>query len=285
MSGNFNPVPSDTGGGMDKALFNQFRKVIYDKSGITLNDTKMALVKARVARRLRALKIPNEKEYLKFLLQDESGNEMISFLDAVSTNLTRFYREPMHFECLFKYLKQWHGEGQRKFRIWSAASSTGEEPYTIMFTVMRAMDISKVDFRMLATDISTDVLQKAIHGVYSEKDLQSVPDNIKGQYMHRVAGGTADSGQLYQVNDNLRDRISYNRLNLNFTPYPMKGPFDFVFCRNVMIYFDNELRKRLLMEIHRTLRPDGILFIGLSETLNNLDLPFKLIEAGTYVKV
>src|SRR5664279_3887172 len=146
---------------METSTFRRFCAIAYDKAGITLGDSKEALVEARVGKRMRALGVTSEKEYLVLLEKDPSGEEIIQFLDVISTNHTSFFREPDHFEFLRTVLADWQREGMCKLRIWSAASSTGEEPYTIAFTIADALENADVDWRILASDISTKVLAKA----------------------------------------------------------------------------------------------------------------------------
>ena len=172
-------------------------------------------------------------------------------------------------------------EGQDRFRIWSAASSTGEEPYTIAMTVLEAAGGRRIDFKVLATDLSTRVLGFAREGVYEAKRLEGVRPGLRDAYFERTQAGEAPA---YRVRPILRQTVVFQRINLAETPYVMKGPFDAIFCRNVMIYFDEEVRKRLLGEMLRLLRPSGYLLVGHSESLAVLATQFKSVKPSVYLK-
>ena len=266
---------------MDQKVFEQFQKLVYEKSGISLGPQKVALVTARVGKRMRALNLEHYEDYLTIVNHDEKGDELVQLLDAISTNVTSFYREPAHFDVLTDLLIEWRKRGQSQFRIWCAASSTGEEPYCLAMTAMEAFQGAGVDLRILATDISTKVLDVARRGAYPASKVESIPKPLLGKYFHPpTRGGEA----VYTVKPELRRIISFNRLNLSTPPFPMKGPMDAVFCRNVMIYFDNTVRTRLVKEIHRLLRPDGYLMVGHSESLTGINVPFKSMKPAVYKK-
>ena len=239
---------------MDGKTFKDFRNLIYDKSGISLNDSKEALVDARVGKRMRTLGITEHRTYLKHIMHDDTGQEIIHLLDAISTNVTRFFREPDHFKFLEQVIKEWTAEGQNRFRIWSAASSSGEEPYSIAIAILEAIGKTK-NIKILATDISTRILVEAKRGIYGAEKLEQMPKALKGRYFEKIP----NSEKLYVVRPVLRSMVTYRRLNLSVPPFPMRGPLDMIFCRNVMIYFDNRVRRKLLTEIHRLLRPCGYL--------------------------
>lgn len=162
--------------------------------------------------------------------------------------------------CFDSLLRKWWSEGQRKFRIWSAASSTGEEPYTIAVVVMEALGTQASDVKILATDISTRVLEQEIrHGEYDRNRVEGVPFMLRDKYFDAVRD---DYGAVYRVKDRLKSMMSFRRLNLSTPPFPMRGPLDVIFCRNVMIYFDNQVRARLLEDMYRLLKPGGFLMVG-----------------------
>jgi chemotaxis protein methyltransferase CheR len=269
---------------MQTSLFKKFCAIAYDRAGIALNDGKEPLVSARVQKRLRTLKIADEHQYLKFLETDESGNELVHFLDAISTNFTNFFREPDHFELLSDSVKQWLDSGQRKLRIWCAASSTGEEPYTIAITVREALGNRAADVKILATAISTLALAEAKAGTYDEQRIAPVSRNLRLKYF-TSNGKTGKRGEKYfEVKPEIRNLITFKRLNLATPPYPMNGPMDMVLCRNVMIYFDTRVRQGLVTEIERLLKPDGLLLTGHSETLTGVSSAFKMIRPSVYQK-
>ena len=266
---------------MDKHTFDQFRKVVYEKSGITLHDGKEALVIARVGKRMRALGMDNFKQYLEMVLNDHTGSEIVQLLDVISTNVTFFFREPPHFDFLAQQIKTMVQAGQSKIRIWCAASSSGEEPYSIAMTFLENSSNFRGDIRILATDISTRVLKLAMEGVYTKEKLEKVPPLLRDRYFEHLKG---DTGNRFGVKGNAKQLIKFARLNLAQTPFPMHGPFDIVFCRNVMIYFDNDIRKKLLDEVYRLLKPGGFLIVGHAESLTGMLCNLKSIKPSIYMK-
>ena len=266
---------------MKPRTFDQFKDLVYQKSGITLGPQKVALVSARIAKRMRALGLQSHEEYFQFIVQDDASGELVHLLDSISTNVTSFYREPVHFDILADLVREWSVASQSRFRIWCAASSTGEEPYTLAMTVLEALGGHHPDFRLLATDISTRVLEAARKGIYSATRVEPVPRPLLQKYFQRNGNGPdAD----YRMNDDIKRLLTFNRLNLSEPPFPMKGPFDVVFCRNVMIYFDTEVRRRLVLEISRILKPGGYLMIGHSESLSGIVSPLTLVQPAVYRK-
>ncbi len=267
---------------MKPETFQAFCRLVYDKSGITLKEGKEALVAARVSKRLRALHLHSFEDYLGFLEEDTSGNEIVFLLDAISTNVTSFYRESHHFRLMEKILAGWVHEGQKRFRVWCAASSTGEEPYTLAMTMAEICQSPAIDWKILATDISTKVLELAHAGVYRSEKLDVVPAQLKQKYFDCSRDAAGD--KVFHARQILRDHLMFRRLNLRETPFPMKGPMDFIFCRNVMIYFDNAVRQPLIAEFHRLLKRGGILCIGSSESLTGLKTDMQNLGPSVYVK-
>ncbi len=266
---------------MNKKVFDQLRTIVYENSGISLSDRKVTLVSARINKRLRFLRLTSYEDYLEFLKTDVTGNELVHFLDVISTNTTHFFRESVHFEVLASLIEKWSSQGQRCFRIWRAAASSGEEPYTLAMTILENVKGTHVDAKILATDISTEILAKAQTGVYQAATVNGIPKHLLSRYFVKIRGAES---YHYQASDQLRRLITYRRLNLATPPFPMKGPFDVVFCRNVMIYFDNAVKKRLVDDIHRLLKPDGYLMTGHSESLTGLGTDFKSVQPAVYVK-
>lgn len=270
------------GRSMDEQTFQSLCRIIYDYSGITLGPTKRALVMTRVGKRMRALGCPDYAAYLKKLTTENSHDEFVQLIDAVSTNVTSFFRESAHFDYLHDRLAGWASSGQSKFRIWCAAASTGEEPYTLAMTSLNAIQGKTSDIRILATDISTRALSLCVNGVYSEEKVKPVPQDLRSKYMEKVK---TNGETTYSAGPALRKLLTFNRLNLSKPPFPMKGPFDCVFCRNVMIYFDRDVRSALLNDIHRLLRPGGYLFVGHCESLTNTVRGYKAVTPSVYIKV
>jgi chemotaxis protein methyltransferase CheR len=235
-----------------------------------------------VSKRLRALSLAGEEAYLDYLQNDTSGAELMCFLDAISTNYTSFMRERDHFDML----AQWVGQDliltRSRLRLWCAAASSGEEPYSIAITMLDALDGRDLDFRILATDISTKVLTAAVAGRYPEKAVEPLSRAQRARYLQKI--GSEVTGAEYEVRPGVKERIVFRRLNLSRLPFPMKGPLDVVFCRNVMIYFDRPTRQALVTEIDRLLAPGGILFIGHSETLAGIRTVLKAVRPSVYRK-
>jgi chemotaxis protein methyltransferase CheR len=268
---------------IDTATFRALRELAYDQAGIAIRENKEALVSARVAKRVRSLGLTGPREYVDYLRSDGSGEEMIHFLDAISTNFTSFYREADHFEVLSEHIQRRIALGRERFRLWCAASSSGEEPYTLAMTLARAADDNKLDWRILATDISVRVLETASRGEYEESKLANVPKALRSRFFQALP--QVGNGDLtLRVRPELREHLVFKRLNLAKPPFPMAGQLDAVFCRNVMIYFDLEVRTRLILEIERLLLPGGLLAIGHAETLNGIPTSLKMIKPSVYRK-
>jgi len=265
---------------MDAPTFERFRSLIYERSGITLGDGKRALLVSRLGGRMRELAITTYREYLEFVLSD-AGDEIVRLLDAISTNVTSFFREPTHFTFLERDFRSRLQNGARRYRVWSAAASSGEEPYTIAMTLHESLPAPPPDVKILATDISTRVLARCREGVYESEKLKNVPVELRRRHFAEVADAQLPS---LRVKDHLRQMIRFARLNLATPPFPMTGPFDVIFCRNVMIYFDPQIKKNLVTDMHRLLRPDGFLIIGHAESLNGLDVPYRLVEPAVYAR-
>jgi chemotaxis protein methyltransferase CheR len=265
---------------MDRKTFDQIREFVYDRSGIHLSEQKESLVSARVGKRMRALGLDDYRTYMNYVLEEEEGREAVHLLDAISTNVTSFFRENKAFNFLKDAIGQWWDDGQRRFRFWSAACSTGEEPYTMAMTALESAAGNGADIRILATDISTQVLQTAMEGVYTQEKVGPIsPDLLLKYFDQHACNG---EGPAFRAAPALRDRISFCRLNISDPPFPMRGPFDVVFCRNVMIYFDLPVRRRLLGEIHRLLRPGGYLILGQSEGLAGVATKLKTVGPSIY---
>jgi chemotaxis protein methyltransferase CheR len=229
---------------------------------------------------MRTLGIQDYDEYLDYLVSDPSGDEIIHLLDVISTNVTSFFREDSHFRLLTEIARGWSAERRACLRLWSAACSTGEEPYSMAMTLLEAAEGRLMDFRILATDLSTRALAWARAGVYGADKTAAVRGDYRAKYFER----DARHGSLLSVVPTLRRCVTFARLNLAEVPFPMSGPFDVVFCRNVMIYFDAEVRRRLLTQIHLLLRPGGYLFVGHSESLSGLTAGFQTVQASVYQK-
>jgi chemotaxis protein methyltransferase CheR len=268
---------------MSASVFDALRRLAYDQAGIALRPNKRALVSARIAKRMRACGITSEREYLELLRDDQSGEEMVCFLDAISTNFTSFYREASHFELLQNEVERWVGEGARQLRIWCAAAATGEEPYSLAMTLDQAVGTSGASWRLLASDISVTALRAAQAGVYPESRLTNVPRPERLKYFRHHERRAAGEPR-FVASDELKRRILFRRINLALPPFQMRGGLDAVFCRNVMIYFDQAVRARLIAEIERLLRPGGLLVIAHSETLSGIRTGLRCVMPSVYRK-
>jgi len=268
---------------MNSAVFNKLCSIAHVEAGIHLKEGKEALVAARVAKRLRLLGLSSERDYLRVLEEDKSGEELVCFLDAISTNFTSFMREPDHFESLSCWARQNQARSKEPLRLWCAAAATGEEPYSIAITLLEALEGRNQRFKILATDISTRALGCAAAGEYSETGIAPLSSAQRSKHFREVRGGA--SGSKYQVCPKVRETIVYRRLNLAAPPFPMKGPLDVVFCRNVMIYFDRNTRQKLISEIERLLAPGGILYTGHSESLAGIHSGLTMLRPSVYQKL
>ena len=262
-------------------MFLRFCDLVYEKAGIHLGPQKEALVAARMGKRMRALGLARYEDYYQFVKEDATGGELVEMLNAISTNVTYFFREERHFHLLEHLLKKWNQGGQDTFRIWSAAASTGQESYSIAMTARAALGAG-AGIKILGTDISTRALDVGRAGCYERRHLEKVPDSYVRRFFRKERA--EDGEEEYRIDDDLRRMVTFARLNLAEPPYPMKGPFDVVFCRNVMIYFDNRVRKALLDEIWRLLKPGGYLLVGHAESLSGMLSHFRSVEPSVYVK-
>ncbi len=265
---------------LDDRTFDKIRDTVYRHSGISLADHKKTLVSSRLGKRIRALGLDGFEDYCKYLRDDRSGQELVLLIDAISTNVTHFFREAKHFDVLAAALRQRYASGQRKFRIWCAASSTGEEPYSLAITLRENLG-EDVDAKILATDISTGVLAKAQQGLYEQRHVEKMDREVLRRWFVSD-NSNGDAG--FRVKPELRQMVRFGRLNLAEDGWPLKGPLDMIFCRNVMIYFDNDLRARLVKKFYALLGQGGLLFTGHSESLNKMAGEFGKVQPSVYQK-
>jgi chemotaxis protein methyltransferase CheR len=251
--------------------FEAFRRLVHETTGISLGPHKRALVQARLGRRLRALGLQTFGAYHRYLLEhDPTGEERERFINAITTNKTEFFREAHHFRYLAErwapgVVSRAARTGQRRVRLWSAACSTGEEPYTIAMTVREALGAgSGWDVRILASDVDTDALARAEAGVYTEDQTAAVPAVLRERYFERAPGGGV------RVRPALKELIAFRRINFQDDHWPIRTRFDAVFCRNVLIYFDRDGQRRILARLVDLLVDDGLLFLGHSESVLGL---------------
>jgi len=267
----------------------QFRLIsdmIYRHCGINLHEGKKALVKARLAKRLRESNFASFDEYLDYACSPQGQDEFTNLVDSISTNLTSFFREKIHLDYLAdqflpRVLQDKKKKKNRTLRLWSAGCSTGEEPYSIAITLLEKIpDPGEWDIKILASDVSTRVLEKAQLGIYDQERIAPLNGQQRNRFMTVVHTGPLKE---YMVRPELKQIIRFRYLNL-MDPWPFKGPFDAIFCRNVMIYFDKPTQERLVNRFFQCLASGGLLCIGHSESLTGANHKFKYVMPATYAK-
>jgi chemotaxis protein methyltransferase CheR len=256
--------------------FKRVCQLIYEYAGISLKPSKQDMVYSRLARRLRANGISSFRDYLA-LLENDDGIEWEAFVNSLTTNLTSFFREPHHFPLLANHvLKQ---KGQHTICLWCSAASTGEEPYSIAMTMVDAFGSFTPPVSIVATDVDTNVLAKAEMGVYPAERIEKLDAGMVKRFFLKGTG--AQSG-FVRVRPELRAMITFRPLNLLSDNWPIRGPLDAIFCRNVMIYFDKATQLKILQKFSPLLRPDGLLFAGHSENFHNAMHLFRLRGKTVY---
>ena len=259
------------------------RRLVYEHSRINLGSDKRALVSARVAKRLRVLKIGSYREYCQMLKSNPGSEETGHLVDVISTNHTHFFREEKHFDWMQTVLlPEWlksHNEGET-FRAWSAASSSGEEPYTLAIVLAEFFGLSG-KWTIDATDISTRILDRAGQAIYDAEKLAPVHAELIRRYFQR---GTGEFAGKFRVKEQLREHVRFQQLNLLQPQYPFSQPFHLIFCRNVMIYFDRPTQETLVGKLSEQLEPDGHLLVGHSESLSGIRHSLRQLQPAVYLK-
>ena len=258
-----------------KRDFERVRALIYKKAGISLGESKQEMVYSRVARRLRAVGVKSFETYLDTLESGRFEGEWEPFINALTTNLTSFFREEHHFPILAEHVKGRKGP----IEIWCSASSTGEEPYSIAITLCETFGTLNPPAKIIATDIDTNVLSVAQAGVYSVDKLDRMSAERKRRYFLR---GKGENAGLVQVRPELKQMITYRQLNLLSDNWAIRGGFDVIFCRNVMIYFDKATQGKILSRFCGLMKPDALLFAGHSENFQYASNAFKLRGKTVY---
>jgi chemotaxis protein methyltransferase CheR len=265
--------------------FRSLRDLVREKTGITLSEAKRELVYGRLSRRLRVLNLGSFREYRQLLASDQGKDEIGDFINAVTTNLTSFFRENHHFDYLRDaFLAPIVAAGARgqRIRIWSAGCSSGEEPYSIAMTIAENLpDWQRMDIKILATDLDTEMVERGQNGVYREDRVAGIGAKRLSTWFREVPGAGA---RHYKVVPELASLITFRRLNL-MEPLPFKGPLDVIFCRNVIIYFDKETQRELFLRVAPLQRPGALLFLGHSESLFKVSEAFSLIGKTIYRRV
>lgn len=272
-------VPEEDGGLISLEDHAIFARLIREHAGIKLGEHKRQLVSGRLRRRMRVLGIDSYGEYRRYL-QDNLGQELGEFINALTTNLTSFFRENHHFQHLARLLDGWPDRGP--IRIWSAGCSTGEEPYSIAMVYQESKAAARrVPLALTATDIDTQCLTKAARGVYQHKDVAGIGQERVSRHFLR---GTGANAGMVRVREELRSLIEFRRLNL-LDSWELEGPFDVVFCRNVVIYFDDEVQRALFNRFADVIRSDGLIIIGHSENLQRVSGRFRSLGQTIYRRV
>jgi chemotaxis protein methyltransferase CheR len=257
------------------ADFERVRRLIHERAGIALGEHKQEMVYSRLVRRLRALKLPCFRSYLD-LVEADDGGEWTEFTNALTTNLTAFFREAHHFDLLRERLRGW--APGRRVRIWCAASSTGEEPYSIAMTMVEAFTSWTPPCEVIASDVDTTALRKAEQGVYPLERVGKLdPERLRRYFVK----ASPDGAQL-RVRPELRALVSFQRVNLLSAQWPLSVPCDAIFCRNVLIYFDRLTQRRIIERFVPLLRPEGLLYVGHSEGLFHCADLFRALGRTVY---
>ena len=259
------PTTTDREFTFTMADFRQISKMIYEHAGISLSAGKSEMVYNRLARRLRIHGLSSFAEYIDLLAHGDSS-EWSEFVGALTTHMTSFFREEHHFPILAEHLAERHSKGT--INLWSCAASTGEEPYSIAITAAETFDSLTPPVSILATDVDKGVLMKARAGIYNAEGVRQLSSTVLKRYFQ---WGSGSNGGTVKIRPELQRLITFQPLNLLDPVWPMKEPFDAIFCRNVMIYFDRQTQKKLLVKSRRHLKPDGLFFAGHSENLNYAD--------------
>ncbi|MBL4636651.1 MAG: protein-glutamate O-methyltransferase [Kofleriaceae bacterium] len=264
-----------------RAEFERIAVMIKSQTGMDYKPGKETLVRQRLANRLQALQKTSYGEYLDFVESESSKKEMTRFIDLLTTNKTSFFRENAHFEFLTEHwIPQVESESPRKLRLWSSACSSGQEPYSIAMHLSDKLSSKMLHrTRILATDLSTDILAKAQRGVYSADVAEELSEVQRSQYLEKSRGSSGN----YRVKNTLRSHIHFAQLNL-MERWPMRGPFDVIFCRNVMIYFDKPTQERLVNRFYDLLDEGGYLFIGHAESLSGTKHKYNYIKPAVWQK-
>ena len=270
------------------ALFSKFQSLIYNEAGIWLGPQKQALLTSRLARRLRLLGLSNMKEYFRLVAQPDQQHERSLMLDCVTTNETHFFREPRHFDYLAQQVfPRWKqeadaGKRTRHINIWSAGCSSGEEPYSLAMLLLKHLPAEAGWFpQILASDISTRVLEKARAATFPIEKAQEIPKDYLRSYM--LKGMREESGTM-RVMPEVQKIVRFARINLFADSYPVQGAFDLIFCRNVLIYFDERSKEKVIAGLLRHLSPTGFLFVGHSEHLCGISSQLKLVSSTVYAR-
>jgi chemotaxis protein methyltransferase CheR len=281
--------PSEISGvAVSPALFRKFQQLIHQETGIWLGESKMALLCGRLSRRLRALGISTLDRYYDLVMQPDKHEERVLMIDAITTNETRFFREPRHFEFLEqRAIPRWRAEADaglrpKSLRIWTAGCSSGEEPYSLAMLLSRHLPEERGwKTAILATDISTRMLAHARAAIYSISKSVDIPEPLLKQYM--LKGVAEQQGQM-KVMPEIHAVVDFQRFNLTQDQYPREQSFDVIFCRNVLIYFSPESKQKTVEQLTRCLAPNGLFFLGQAENLSGMNSELRSLAPAVYAR-
>jgi len=280
------PAPLHRPDGLTDKEFKLFRELIYQHTGISLSEHKRALIYSRLGKRLRKLGLTRYLDYYNYILDaDNDGSELVEMINAITTNKTSFFREEYHFNYLKEVLfpgiiQQENREYSKNLNIWSAGCSTGEEAYTIAMVLAEAFpEDSGWNLYLTASDIDTNVLEKAVEGIYPFENAEQIPKKLLLKYFHK---GSGDNSGFIRASDKLRRMINFQKINLLGDGWPHKRKFDIIFCRNVIIYFDKPTQQKLISRFQQYLVPNGTLMLGHSESLHGHDTSLVNIGKNIY---
>ena len=265
---------------LNQQQFGRIQRMVQQRCGIDLQLGREALVQARLSHRLASVGLDSYEQYLSYVAGDSSGKELAAMIDVLTTNKTGFFREIEHFKYVQKISTNLLKKG-RRVQIWSAGCSSGEEAFSVaMLLLEQTPDLDGRDVEILATDISSRMLAKAREGVYTQQTLSGVPPPLLRKYFTRIRSAPS---RAYRINDNVRSIVRFARLNL-IEAWPMKGPFNLILCRNVMLYFDKPTIDRLVHRLSEMLEPGGHLFAGHAEQIGVLSKKLLCVQPAVYVK-
>ncbi|MCJ8343925.1 methyltransferase domain-containing protein [bacterium] len=265
---------------MENAEFEAFSKIVSEQSGIVISKDKRALLESRLSKRLRILKLKDFGTYFQFV-QDNIDRELIELLDVITTNVTSFFREDDHFTILGdfflknKLLEVKKSQSKKVISIWCAGCSTGEEPLSMIISLLENLGANPIKIKILATDLSLTCLKKAKNSLYEKSSLKKLSPAIIQKYF-------SDEGEYYRAREILSSKITWRQFNLK-NNFQFDNKFDAIFCRNVMIYFDQYFRNKLVENFRRSLKSDGMFFIGLSESITSHNSKFKYYSPSVYI--
>lgn len=263
--------------------FDLLRQLVNEQTGITLSDHKQEMLYSRLSRRVRALNLDSFSSYYHLLrAQGGGGEELVHFINAVTTNLTAFFREPHHFLFLAQHLfpKLIAEKSDKRIRIWSAGCASGEEPYSIAIVVKECFP-ADWDVKILATDLDSSMIERGMRGIYDSERINGISSERLRRFFHR--GKDAQLGKV-RITQELHNMVVFKQLNL-MNPWPLQGPLDIIFCRNVVIYFDKDTQRILFDRFANLLNSEGCLFVGHSENLFQLTQRFELLQQTIYKKI